>query len=285
LNKFILLIGSILIVLFIYNSQKPAIHKINFDACNAPIIELALDGNNYSMKLDLGAKTSLSIYQEELDKLKKKNYGSTHWVDVKGNKYTTQRYLLPKVKLHNVSLYDVFIEEEPPCFSDNAKLWEDEEDALNAYKGVGRIGYLLLKRMHVILDFPNAQALFCEKSRGFSINPISLQAVAIPFELSSYGIVVLVKTDFGEKRFLIDTGSTITLLREKPENALFLQKNGLDVLTSSKFVIAGKDFGNKELFFFELSPQFNGIDGIIGMDFLKQHMLFLDFEKNILYLK
>ncbi|MBU6446295.1 MAG: hypothetical protein KGQ49_02725, partial [Verrucomicrobia bacterium] len=105
-----------------------------------------------------------------------------------------------------------------------------------------------------------------------------------PMHMTSDGVVIEVDTDIGAKRFLLDTGSTISVIRniDIPEKIAF--HNAMPVYESSKFLIRGTDFGKQILYLLDISPDFKDSDGILGMNFFNEHAVFLDFTKNVVYI-
>jgi len=63
-----------------------------------------------------------------------------------------------------------------------------------------------------------------------------------------------------------------------------VESENLPFLPSSRLVLGGEDFGKKSLYLVDFTEKITEIDGCIGMDFLKQHVLYLDFKNNLAYI-
>lgn len=88
------------------------------------------------------------------------------------------------------------------------------------------------------------------------------------------------------KNLALDTGAFKTMVRstlsedELPAERCF----GMPVLNTSKFVLNGTDFGSRNLYFLDITPTLDDMDGYLGMDFLKEHAIFLDFERKMAHI-
>ena len=85
---------------------------------------------------------------------------------------------------------------------------------------------------------------------------------------------------------MLDTGCTRSLL--KPSVIEGLESTewnpGLFSWHSSKFSFGGQGFGSLDFLLVEMAPIFSKIDGMIGMDFLKEHVVYIDFQKKRAYI-
>ena len=60
---------------------------------------------------------------------------------------------------------------------------------------------------------------------------------------------------------------------------------GFPIFTTSQFTINGTDFGSKDLYFINMTNELHDIDGVIGMDFIKKQVMYIDFSKEIIYIQ
>jgi len=107
----------------------------------------------------------------------------------------------------------------------------------------------------------------------------------IPFEVIPVGIVLHINTDLGLKRFAIDTRSTLNLIRPSylKDKKRRKDKAGLPYFTSFTFMVGKKDFGRTKLHLYDTAQEPEEIDGLLGEPFLKKHAIYLDFEKQLVY--
>ena len=57
----------------------------------------------------------------------------------------------------------------------------------------------------------------------------------------------------------------------------------LPAIKLSNFQINGIDFGTQDMVLIDLSPEIS-VDGILGISFLREYAVFLDFSKHVAYI-
>jgi hypothetical protein len=112
---------------------------------------------------------------------------------------------------------------------------------------------------------------------GYSLNHF----IKIPFELRNCGPVFAVQTSMGPQKFLLDTGSTCSIIRDS-SFPTEMKKSESSYLTE-KLRIGENDFGEWTFQLLEYNDQME-CDGILGIDFFKKHTICLDFLTNMAYL-
>ena len=85
---------------------------------------------------------------------------------------------------------------------------------------------------------------------------------------------------------MLDTGSGHNLIKTSllKDKTLKDWIPGKQRYHSSKFVMNGRDFGSTAFVPFELSSFFENLDGILGMEFFNEYIVYLDFEKKIAHI-
>jgi len=246
-------------------------------------IKVEIEGNELLLELDTGFACELALRGQVLEKVLNKNLlGESVTLDIKGNKYTNSVFQIDRIDLGSeVSLHKVFVKEEDLEFITSGaiiNLGEESEDELKAGREFltrtsGRIGIRSLSLFrHCIIDFQESSLVWIRnKDENFTF-------VGTPVAWEEFGggiPAIFVETDYGLKRFILDTGADYTVI-----NPINLEKNH-DVLITKKFIVNGCDLGPSELHVFEFASKFSGFgfDGIIGRDFFLKHAVYLDFEK------
>jgi hypothetical protein len=112
------------------------------------------------------------------------------------------------------------------------------------------------------------------------------QLVKVPFHFDRGAMLVQAETDIGKLNLAFDTGASLTLVRSSFVKDLTSQKDfrGLFFCTISHFAIGGRNFGKLDLYPFDVVPQFQKMDGILGVDFLKNHVIYIDYKDKIIYI-
>ena len=258
---------------------------VRFDDCGIPLIDAEIEGNACSLMLDLGSYAQISLNKAILNKVHKKSYGVAKFTDVRGEYYESQRYLVSAVKVKDHVFSEVIVSEENNDFVKNTEIWTPSEGPPS--KNGGTIGRALLKRKNVFLDFPRSRIALTEstnspKDFGFSIENM----IKVPFEITSLGIILSVQTDLGEKRFLLDSGFTRSVIKASQYEDRVCQEddNGYKYFMTKRFTIANKDFGDFQLHLLDMGPEVNKLDGVLGMSFLRHHSIYIDFRKKVLFI-
>jgi len=250
------------------------------------MLNASIEGKTYSLQFDLGSKFLLSLNKNVLEAINdKKSFGMAKWQDVKGNFYEEPSYSIPRVKIGNLVLTQIVARQENDAFRTGATIWKSVQNS--TCKHVGCLGRPLLEQTNFLLDLKNSQMIACNSKRrlqkmGFVLDNMT----KIPFEGGSKGIIINFETDIGMLRLGLDTGSTITLVRtcRLQDQNCTKDARGFPVFTTQKFSAGNKDFGAKDLYLYEITPELKEIDGMLGMDFLENHIIYIDYKGKFVYI-
>jgi len=77
-------------------------HKCSV-TCGSPTVDVSIQGNLYSLEIDLGSSFPFSLSEEILQNINKTDYGTAEWSDFKGQKYQSPAYTIPEVKIDNLT--------------------------------------------------------------------------------------------------------------------------------------------------------------------------------------
>ena len=292
----ILLFGGLLgIFLFAYSPNKSSANRSFvkipvrfFPFRDRPVIDIEIEEKKYSLLVDLGSSNQIVLHKQSMEKIQKKKLVSTsNYTGVKGNAYLTQTFLLPDVKILDVTIKGLKGYEESPKFIRDAKIglnpfgmWNQFIDKLELALIDGRIGGCVFKKIDCLFDFPNSNIIIAKdmpslmNEAGYSFE----KCIKIPFNIEKYGIVFSIETDLGSKKMMLDTGATHSIFKKKgnpPEQWTY---------EMHPLIIGGTDFGNWKFWLLEYSDVFD-CDGILGVDFFKKHAIYFDFHNNIAYIK
>ena len=264
-------------------AQNAQFIPVTFDDCDIPLVETKIEGKSYPLMLDLGSYSQMKLKGKILKRVNKRPYGLAKFGDVRGNHYESQKYLIPEVKIGNHLFAEVIAVEENSEFVRNTENWDPSEDP--PAESNGAIGRSLLKRKNIFLDFPHSRIAFVEDAnlpQGLSSSIEDM--LAVPFKMTTCGVVLRVKTDLGEKRFLLDSGFTKSVIRPPQCQDWECQQDeyGDKYFNNLQFLIGGKDFGSFPLYLLDITPEIE-VDGILGMSFLRHHAVYIDFRNRVIY--
>lgn len=265
------------------STRENIFFPIVFDDDDLPFIEMEIEGNVYPLLIDLGSYAQMSVDREVLEKINKNAYGIAKFEDFQGNRYESRKYLIPEIKIGNTIFAEVITKEENKDFKKKIILWESPDCPPS--KIGGKVGRALLKRKNILLDFPNSRMAFFEKAESFKSSNFPDNFLATPFEITSLGITLKIQIDLGEKKFILDSGSTLSAIRSSQCKNLACQKgeNGLSYFTSSQLIIGNKSFDEIRLHLLDIA-EIEQIDGVLGMDFMRRHAFYIDFRRKTLYI-
>jgi hypothetical protein len=278
-----------IIAYFLFVQSQFICIPVAFTPSGMPMLKVMIEENVYFLQFDLGSKFPLSLRKDVLETINiKKNSGIAKWRDIKGNFYEEPSYSIPYVKIENLVLRDMIVRQESEAFRNNAILWEDKNNQQNVRKHVGCVGRPILEKTNLLLDLKNAKIIACNHKRqlrkmGFLLN----DTVKVSFEEGTKGIIVNFDTDVGILRLGLDTGSTITLVRANrlQDEKCAKDERGFYFFTTQRFSIGNKNFGTKHLFLYDITSDLKEIDGMLGMDFLKKHVIYIDYKDKCIYIE
>ena len=105
------------------------------------------------------------------------------------------------------------------------------------------------------------------------------------------GIVLKVDTDVGHLRLDINTGATISLVRSsllasRPNYAAKMQKDSYKGLVyfTTDLVVGTTTLGRQEMYVTDLADEATWFDGCLGIDFLKKHIVYIDYRDKCVYI-
>ena len=239
---------------------------VTFNSHDNPIIDVSIQGNVYPLKLDLGSFIPFSLSEEILQNIHKTKYGTSKWHDFRGKQYESPVYTIPEIKIGCLTFTRAFANRDSEDFHANATF---DGPALQL---PGVIGLPILGKYNLFLDFPHASIYASNDHLSFKAGLLSEKLLAIPFTVHPDGIIFSVETDRGAYRLLLDTGATFTVIRG-PHSGF-----------TEKFCIMGHDFGERSIKALDVNPQFD-FDGAIGMDFLYEYPIFIDYSNRIVFIE
>jgi hypothetical protein len=248
---------------------------VTFGPTNVPCTEVNIQGKSYSVLVNLGSIVPLTLNKDVLSSIKKKPFGTMQFLNLNGNKIEYPTFVIPEIKIGDLTFTDVIVAERN-------EEWITGERA-------GEIGMPLLKKNNLMLDLPHSTIIACNsedklKKMGYILKDMT----QVPFEMveRAGGVIVHVSTDVGIVKLALCTGSTLSLIRSTlvKENETQRDEQGTKFV-SSTFVIGGKNWGYKELYLQDFPSNMQEVNGFIGMDFLDEHIVYIDFKNKTVYFR
>jgi hypothetical protein len=260
---------------------------IVFGPANTPKTEVEIQGQKHLLNIDFGCKFQLALNNDLLDRLEKKPNGTLQGRDAKGNTYNSAAFQIKKIQIGNHSFKDVIVKETNKDYVLNTVVYIEKNNKNEVFnEKFGVIGRALLEKMNLLLDFQNSVIIECNditdlEQIGYDVNKLT----ASHFDVGPTGFILTVNTAVGAARLSLDTGSTVSMIRSSfvKEDVPKKQQYGLPYINTPFFEIGNRDFGSMRLYLYDITPELHEIDGLLGMDFLKDHVVYIDHKKKMIY--
>lgn len=275
-----------------------------FSSGNIPEIEMQIEDKTIPSKVDLGWEGGVVLPVGMIDTLKNKSFlKKKAFFGIRGKSYESNIYELPNIRIGKMKFFSMWAEEESDAFVRDGVLKKGEREGLE--EPLGRIGWCLFKSFNLLLDCDHCVMVMCDslataRQQGYFVDafveaPLLLDRGTIDFE---------VMTEAGLLRCMLDTGSTWNILNKdlsnlgqeyglidldhlngkppefNPTNEDLLVFNPEDEWKTKIFQISGIEFG--PLDFVKIQSPL-GLDAIIGMEFIDNHLIFIDFRNEKIY--
>ncbi|MBI3236922.1 MAG: hypothetical protein HYZ48_04400 [Chlamydiales bacterium] len=273
-----------------------------FSPGNIPYFTVNIENQTVVAKVDLGYEGYIALSSDVIEALSAKKFiRRSSSYGLKGKVREFDVYELERIHTKTMSFYPVLVDEESPEFKRDINLGEEGKVSEGDF---GRVGWRLFQNFNLLVDHENSTFALCDsletlKKRGypvdcFSETPLLLDRGLIEFEAQA---------EAGLLRCVLDSGSTWNLLNRdpgdlsnshiiftqdnidqhsilNPENKNLLVFDSQDAHDVSVFNLGGKEFG--PITFTRIkSPM--AIDAILGMEFLKDTLIFIDFANRKIY--
>ena len=257
-----------------------------FSSFQTPCINVKIEENTFLLKLDLGFRGDITITKEAIDLTSSKTFlGEKSMYGIRGKEYTKKIYQIPKAKIGAMAFSPPTLQEENEEFLKDAQFLQNDEDS-SSREEKGRLGWELFRDTKLLIDAQNSKVAFCNsldtlKQEGYSVEKF----VKAPLLLDRGLVEFKADTPDRSLRCVLDTGTTWNILNAEPLGDDFIDATVWEpenILEYSFFKIEEKDFG--PIFFHRIPIQIPiQIDAILGMEFFKNHLIFLDFAEQAVY--
>jgi len=247
---------------------------VTFSPSGIPIVNMEIEDQTYLVKFDLGLGLDCQINKRNLQQITKQEDGFERWRGINGVIHKSNKFLIEKVFLENVVFTDLRIVEIQPKSESVGVVGRRSFKE----KTCGFFGREALLNYNIFLDFPNDKFIIYDNKDCFNKD----NYFEVPFILDSQGILFQVDTDFGFRTFALDTGATKNIIKKKFIKHLNWRRYVRGRIETDEFSIAGNNFGKTNLYALNINC-FKNFDGILGMDFLKDHRVHIDFQDKLLY--
>ena len=293
LKRFLVLfffIGLILVFFIYRKSEKLEEHAPSFfdpisiemfSSCRTPCIAVRVEDFNILSELDLGFRGFLNVSPNFIDKVKNKIFLYTKpMYGVRGKEYYRNIYEIPEIKIGNSSFSRIFIHDGyTEEFNNDAMVTGN--DKVSSRSGDSRVGWELFAQSNLLLDFKNSKIAFCDSVATLKENGYPTESfIKTPLFLERGLVELDTMTSSGKLRCALDTGATFNAINRE----VSIESFDLDEIEEfDLFKIGGRDFG--PIAFHPIAIRLPiHVEAMLGMEFLSEHVVFLDFRNSCAYI-
>jgi hypothetical protein len=256
-----------------------------FSSIQSPCLDVDMDEVTFSMELDLGFRGDLSISQNLINDIPSKTFVYTKPMHgIRGTEYPTNFYRIPKITIGSMSFIQATLEEETTAFIKDSVFVQNGKEP--SPPEPGRLGWELFYHTNLLIDAKHAKIAFCDslqtlKQEGYAIENFVKTALILDRGCVEFEA----KTPKGTLRCLLDTGATLNMLNSQTaqgdtiEEAIWKSENDLEY---ASFQIDSHDLGPVSFRQVPLKTALP-IEAILGMQFVQDHLIFLDFSGGVVY--
>ena len=251
----------------------------------SPCLDVEIEGKTFSTELDLGLRGDIAIEKEFIDQISLKTLiGTTPMYGIRGKEYPTNFYRIPKIQIGVMHFNQPILQEKSQEFVKDGTFIQSGRE--RSPRDPVRLGWSLFYDVNLLVDVKNFEIAFCDsldtlKKRGYPIEaftkcPLDLERGLVEFEA---------ETPKGKLRCMLDTGTTCNMFNseiaegETVEQMIWEPENWLNY---NFFKIEGNDFGPITFRRVPIHIPIR-IEAVIGMEFIEDHLIFIDFANKLIY--
>lgn len=256
-----------------------------FGKGNIPCFDVEIGGNKFLFGLDLGLDADLSGTKETIRSIKEKSFVETIPMrGVRGGVFEENVYELSNFKLGRLTIAHRLIQEESDVWDDESAIIPNIDPSLLSIDG--RIGWRLFKKITLFLDLKNGNIALAGSRddflrKGYSLNGFTKTALY----LDRGFIEFMARIPRGTLSCILDSGCTSNLIHSDDLNHVPLEKLIVDesrFMRIDRFEIGENDCG--PIVLRPVPIHFHvPVEAILGMEFLLNHRVFIDFPNQEIY--
>lgn len=225
--------------------------------------------NSYPFIISTGSKLPCIINREDFEEFQnRKEIGIEIWHQLNGEEFKAPKYLMERIDLETVPIVNT-------SYVINTA----------AHLGFGELGILgapiFRQYDYWLFDFPKSRLYLVKDKKKFKkCFRISFKRfIKHSLEPLTARIIFKVNTEFGEKNLALMAGLKNSYMRMPPGNFVHGQK-----LKLQKLEVNGQTLESPPITLVSFPDIFVPDDGGIGMDFLKNRVVFVDFKDNKIFI-
>jgi hypothetical protein len=250
---------------------------------NLPLIMMDYQGEKIAMTLDTGSKTALHLPMDLINKISNKTENSkrNRSIDLSGNVTEAKSFTVNKLELNSFTFNKVEVVEYKDwgLFISSDPTNDDSEDT-NEDKSV--IGLGLFDGYVLTINYPESNITISDDILT-DLNP---KWISIPFELNDEGLVVNLSDGIKNYKMVLDTGSTVSLIKEQSLSPESIKISDPEDYFKSILLNVNNVANDSVLpIIIDSIPDEFQSDGLLGADFFSKNRVKIDFKNKQMWIQ
>lgn len=256
-----------------------------WSSIQSPCLDVCIEDKTFPVELDLGLRGNITFTKESTDAITSKVFlREKPMYGIRGKEYPTKLYQIPALKIGKMTFTSPILQEEGEEFTKDATFVQNGKE--RAPTESGRLGWELFYNVNLLVDVENSLIAFCDSLETLEKHGYPVESfISTPLFLERGLVEFYANTPQETLRCMLDTGATWNILNDEIEEgksldqAIWDEKN---IIQYSFLMIGGKDFGQHTFHRMPIRIPIR-IEAILGMEFFKENLVFLDFSGNMAY--
>jgi hypothetical protein len=276
-------------------SKSSSVLPVVWSSGGIPSIEVSIDEEKQLVKLCSSDKFFLSVNELGYKHLKDTTkVGTVSWHDRCGNSYEAPSYHVKKILVGPIAYSDMVVpgasiqDEEADIIA-----WNNSNHSMENFpKTFGELGLPFFAQTSLLLDLGHDKIIVAKNDELCTKYGLSLDNMKkFSLEPDERGIILKVHSDLGPLRLGINTGATLNLIRSSlvqsvPNCSALLQKDyrGLSYCLTD-LIVNSTTFKHQKMYEVKMSDGITWMDGCLGVEFLKEHLVYIDYPNRVVYIQ
>ena len=256
-----------------------------FSEAGIPYIPVEIENQMVLAKLDLGFQGCFAFSDYVLDKIQNKKFlYLKKYYGIHGLSEPNKVYEISKSKIGSFSFVRSIIYEAPGSFFDTRLVLLKGDTQYRENRAEGIVGWHPFSLTNVFLDLGNSLVGFAGSLEALKQNGYAEKKFIKTPLLTDRGLIEIeVEGPDGLLRCALDTGCSCSMKYADCKEGQTLERLILEnVSNDTSLLIGGERFGPILFIPFPIRTPIK-IEAILGMEFLKKHVVFLDFAEKYVY--
>ncbi len=256
-----------------------------FTQSDLPCLNVEIEDKEFLALLDLGYTRYVSAAVDISNKISEKTFlrTSTNW-GFRGTPWFHKIYQIPLMHLGGLTFSPIPLDEENDGQRQEGVIVKSQDAP--AVLTQGKLGWKLFKDMALYLDLDHDTMTACDSLETFQKQGHSLaHFVKVPLILERELIEFEIGTPKGPLRCFLDTGCTSNHLQMHNKENIPLEELYFDeqrIVRFPRFRIGNQQFGPLTFHPIPINIPIR-TQAVLGMDFLFDHKVFIDFKNRYIY--